>query len=136
MLILTIVFNLRGPRKPIAKGKNRLSWTTQVPTVDIPINGACCQHIRVVCREIDVRDGPGVPVKRMFNGSLRSIILHIQIPYQCLLVCGADHPIISHCKWRPLYIGYKPRKAMPKMARWIEGGIEVDDVEAIGTVMF
>lgn len=135
MWILTVVFDLRGPRKPIAKGKNWLPRTAQVPAMNITIYSTGSKHICVVCREVDVRDSPGMSVKSMFDGSLCGIILHIQIPYQCLLVCRADNPIIPCSEWRPLYICHKPWKAMPKVTRGVQGGIKIDNIESISATM-
>jgi hypothetical protein len=61
-----------------------------------------------------------------------SIFLHIQIPYQRLLVRRTDYPVVPECKWRPLDICNKPWKAMAEMTRRVPGRIQVNDIETVG----
>ena len=74
-----------------------------------------------------------MPMKCVFDGSVGSIFLHVQIPYQSLLVRCADYPVVSECKWRPLDVCNKPWKPMSEMSRGVPGRIEVNNIETIGT---
>jgi hypothetical protein len=69
----------------------------------------------------------------MFNDTLGGILLHIQVPYQCLLIRSADYPIVSNCERGPLYISHEPWEPVAKMARRIERGVEIDDIKAVST---
>jgi hypothetical protein len=99
----------------------------------IPIHGACCKYVWVMGREIDVGYSSCVPMKCVFNSPLGSIFLHIQIPYQCLLICCTDYPVIPDCKWGPLHVCDQPRKSMSKVSRRVPGRVEVNNIKTVGT---
>ena len=73
-----------------------------------------------------------MPVKCVLDGALRSVLLHVQIPHQCLLVRRTDYPVVPHGKGGPLYVCNQPRKSVPKMAREVVRSIEVNNVESVG----
>lgn len=133
MGVLAIVFNLCCPSKPIAECENWLSRSAQVPAVYISIHCTSCKHIRVMCREIDIRNCPCMPMKRVFDCSLGRIFWHVQVPYQRLLICCTDNPILPCSKRGPLHVCNKPRESMAKMARGVQRIIEVNNIEPIGT---
>lgn len=133
MRILAVVFYLSCPCKPIAECKNRLPWPSQIPCLHISINCTCCKHIWVMSRPVDIRDSSAMAMKCVLDRSLGCILVHIQVPYQRLLIGSAGHPVISCREWRPLYICHQPRKAVSKMAWRVQREIEVDYVESIGT---
>ena len=135
MGVLTVVLDLRCTGKPVTESKNWLSWAAQIPAVYIAIYSACGYHVWVVSREVDIRNGSRMAMERMFNCHLRSVLVHIQVPYQRFLVRCTGNPVVPCCEWRPLHIRHKPGKPMSKMTRRVEGRVEVNNVESFGALI-
>lgn len=84
MLVLSVPFDLGGASIPIRKSHGRPRRSPKVPAVDIAIDGACCKHVRVMGREVDVCNGAGMGMQSMLDG--RVGIVQIQVPDERLLV--------------------------------------------------
>ncbi len=67
--VLPVVFDLSCTREPVTEGIHGLPGPPEIPAVDIAINGARGEQVRVVGREIDIRDSSAVALKRMLDGT-------------------------------------------------------------------
>jgi hypothetical protein len=43
MLILAVILDLGGTGNPITEAQDGLSWSAEVPAMDISVNSACCE---------------------------------------------------------------------------------------------
>lgn len=133
--ILAIVFDLGSTSEPIAKGESRLSRSAQIPAVNITIDRACREHVRVVSREVDVGDGPAMAFKRVLNGTRARVVPTVQIPDEGSMIGSRDDPVVTGRKGRPLNINDEPRQTMaPNPPRRTVWRIQIDDGEAIRAI--
>jgi hypothetical protein len=65
--VLTVVFDLSGTGKPVAKSEHRLPRSPKIPAVHIAIHCASCKRIWMVGGEIDVGDGPAMGLEGMLD---------------------------------------------------------------------
>lgn len=82
----------------------------KVPALDKAIDATGRKHVRIVGGEVNVGDGPRVPVQDMLDGSLSC--WDVEVPHQSFLVRGAHDPVVSARERGPLYISNFPRLSM------------------------
>lgn len=63
MRVLTVVLDLRGAGKPIAESKDRLSRASEIPTVDVTVDGARSELVGVMGGPVDVGDGSAMALE-------------------------------------------------------------------------
>lgn len=133
VLILSVPFHLCRSGVPICEAYNGFDRSAEIPAVNIAIDGACSQQIRMVSREVDIGNGSRMSMQGILDR--RVGIVEVQIPYKSFLVRSTDDPVGPGRERRPLHIRRRPLLLMRQMTRWRIGRVEINDMQSFGSMV-